>query len=173
MNDVTLSLRPMESGDEAMILDILTSETVGKTYMLPEYPCREDAIPLFRRLVDLSRSDARYVRCIDLNGTGIGYLNDTGIDCGAIELGYVVHPNHHGNGYMTEALSLALKELSDLGFTTAICGAFEENKASIRVMEKNNMVKQTDTEEISYRGRTRTCVYYRLALKYPGGDGKC
>jgi RimJ/RimL family protein N-acetyltransferase len=64
-------------------------------------------------------------------------------------------------GYMTEALKLAINELFDLGYQEVIAGAFSENAASIRVMEKSGMSKITKSDEIEYRGMIHTCVYYR------------
>ena len=104
--------------------------------MLPDFESGEAALPLFRRLEDLSRDPGRYVRCIALNGAAIGFLNDVEISDGVVELGYCIHPDFQGKGYMTGALAAAMAELSSLGFREVIAGAFEENIPSIRVMEK-------------------------------------
>ena len=42
------------------------------------------------------------------------------------------------------------------------CGAFSENTASIRVMEKAGMVREDFTEDIEYRGIMHHCVYYSI-----------
>ena len=46
------------------------------------------------------------------------------------------------------------------GFREVVCGAFEENTASLRVMEKAGMEKLDITESIEYRGKVHNCVYY-------------
>ena len=46
------------------------------------------------------------------------------------------------------------------GFRKVIAGAFEENRASLRVMEKCGMTLQPETEDIDYRGKIHRCVYY-------------
>ena len=153
-------LCPILPSDQERMLDILTSEKVNKTYMLPDFRQREDAVPLFVRLLDMSRTGSKYVRAIALNGDLIGFVNQVETANGAIELGYVIHPDFHGRGYMTEALSLAMDELFDLGYEEVITGAFSTNAASIRVMEKCGMTKLSKTDEIEYRGITHTCVYY-------------
>ena len=81
---------------------------------------------------------------------------------GGIELGYVIHPRFHGKGYMTQALKAAIEELFSDGYREVITGAFEENRASIRVMEKAGMILQGKTEEIEYRGKTHNCIYYHM-----------
>ena len=158
-------LRPFVCEDQEQILDIVTSSKVNQTYILPDYARREDAIPLFLRLMAFSENSQHFVRCIDLNGTAIGFLNDVEIHNGEIEVGYVIHPDYHNQGYMTAALKLAISELFDLGFECVVCGAFEENKASQRVMEKCGMTKMEKIDIIEYRGRTHNCVYFHRVHK--------
>ena len=155
-----LMLRQLQKADLAQMLHILTDKGVSKTYMLPDFPNREDAIPLFERLMGLSLDNCHYVRCISLNGLCIGLINDVEIKDGKIELGYVIHPDSQCKGYMTQALQLATTEVFQLGYRRIVCGAFTENPASIRVMEKCGMVRSDFTEVIPYRGKDHTCVYY-------------
>ena len=154
-----VSLCPILPSDQERMLDILTSEKVNKTYMLPDFRQREDAVPLFVRLLDMSRTGSKYVRAIALNGDLIGFVNQVETANGAIELGYVIHPDFHNRGYMTQALKAAIEELFTLNYERVVCGAFEENKASQRVMEKAGMKKIEFTEIIEYRGLSHTCVY--------------
>lgn len=74
--------------------------------------------------------------------TMIGSCGFTSIDLpnNSAEIGYVLHPDYWGQGYMTEAVKAVL----DFGFQTlclsrvsAVC--MKENKASLRVMEKCGM----------------------------------
>jgi RimJ/RimL family protein N-acetyltransferase len=154
-------LRPILPKDEERMLDILTSPKVNKTYMLPDFKHREDAASLFVRLMDMCKDESKYVRAIaDVNGL-VGFLNHTDIKGKEIELGYVIHPDFHGKGYMTQALQLAMDELFDQGYEQIITGAFSTNAASIRVMEKCGMTKLSKTDEIKYHGNTHTCVYYK------------
>ena len=155
-----IRLASLRAADLETMLDILTNDCVKQTYMLPDFPSREDAVPLFQRLVGLSGDSRRFVRGIYADETLVGFLNDVEIENGAIELGYVIHPRFQGNGYATEALGIAIGELFRLGFQAVITGAFRQNAASIRVMEKNGMTRIEKTEPIEYRGKTHICVYY-------------
>ena len=155
-----IRLASLRAADLETMLDILTNDCVKQTYMLPDFPSREDAVPLFQRLVYLSGDSRRFVRGIYADETLVGFLNDVEIENGAIELGYVIHPRFQGNGYATEALGIAIGELFRLGFQAVITGAFRQNAASIRVMEKNGMTRTEKTEPIDYRGKTHICVYY-------------
>ena len=160
-----IHLRPFVPEDRERILDILTDKTVAKTYMLPDFHTREDAIPLFNRLYDLSRDTGRFVRCIANEETAIGFLNDVEIKNGTIELGYVIHPDSQRKGYMTQALGVAIGQLFKLGYQEVVCGAFEENRASQRVMEKCGMERMEQVDTIEYRGRTHRCVYYHATRR--------
>lgn len=155
-----LHLSSLTEADREAMLDMLTDDCIRQTYMLPDFPSREDAVPLFQRLVALSADPSRFVRGIYADDRLVGFLNDVEIENSSIELGYVIHPRFQGKGHATEALGLGIKELFRLGFREVITGAFPENSASIRVMEKNGMTRIEKTEPIDYRGKTHICVYY-------------
>ena len=144
------------------MLDLLTDRTVGKTYMLPEYAAREDALPMFRRLAELSLEEKRYVAGIHLDGRLIGMINETDVCDGVIELGWAILPEYHNLGFATEAVTGAAEYLLDCGFDEVLAGAFQENPASIRVMEKSGMKKLERQDEVEYRGKLHRCVYYSV-----------
>ena len=162
MDNQILMLRPLKPGDQQQFLEMLTSPAVNRTYMLPDYKKCEDAIPLFKRLMELSEDKTRFVRCISLHDGAIGFLNDVEIKDSTIELGYLIHPDFHNRGYMTEALKQAISQLFELGYQTVECGAFEENLASQRVMEKAGMTRIEKTDRIEYLGKMHHCVYFEI-----------
>lgn len=155
-----LHIRPFLPGDQAQMLDLLTDDTVKQTYILPDYPDREAAKPLFGRLFDLSQDDCRYVSAITLDGVCIGLVNDTEIAGESIEMGYAILPQYHNRGYCTEMLQGAIDYLHRCGFSKVLTAAFESNHASLRVMQKCGMVRLDETEELTYRGKTHRCIYY-------------
>ena len=155
-----LTIKRMSETDQEAALNLLTNDIVKQTYMLPDFEKREDAIPLFRRIMELSQGEKRYVRGIYLNDQLIGYSNEVEVVEGAIELGYLIHPDYHGKGYMTEALIALIPDLFALGYEEVICGAFEENPASLRVMAKAGMTLLEKSDEIEYRGMVHRCIYY-------------
>ena len=157
-----LAGRAFTAQDQEACLDILTDPVVAKTYMLPEYAAREDAIPLFLRLMALSQSQERLVVGIYLQDHLIGWINDTEQKDDSMEVGYVLHPAYHNQGYMSEALTAAIAELFAKGFRQIKAGAFEENVASIRVMEKCGMTRLEQQDEVEYRGKNHRCVYYAI-----------
>lgn len=167
-----LTLRPFRLTDQPQMIKILTDGRINKTYMLPDFENQEAAVPLFARLMGLSQDATHFVRSIDLDGLTIGFMNDVEQKNGIIELGYVIHPDSQGKGYMTQALKMAIGELFEAGYHQVICGAFEGNTASIRVMEKCGMQRTPRIDLIQYRDTEHTCIYYKITketkmLKYP------
>ena len=155
-----LTIKAITEADQEAALDLLTNNVVNKTYMLPDFEKREDALPLFRRLMDLSNGTTRYLRGIYLQDHMIGYLNEVEKEGKSMEVGYLIHPDYHGKGYMTEALVAFIQDLFSLGIEDVIAGAFEENPASLRVMQKAGMTLLDRSDELEYRGKVHRCVYY-------------
>ena len=154
-----LTLRPIEAADMEQMLVLLTDETIKKTYMIPDFASREEAIRLAERFAALSHDASCVVVGIELEEKIIGFINDVGIEDGEIELGYALHPDFHGEGLMTEALGAMIDQLFVSGYHRVVAGAFESNAASLRVMEKCGMQKMDKTEQIAYRGQEHTCLY--------------
>ncbi|MBR6029533.1 MAG: GNAT family N-acetyltransferase [Clostridia bacterium] len=153
-----VTLRPFGEGDLDAASALFTHPEVSRTYMLPDFRSQEEVRALFERLARLSRSPERFVRGVSLSGSLIGLINEVHVSGGSIELGWAIHPRYWGQGYASAAASAAIGALFAAGFDTVRAGAFEENPASLRVMEKCGMQPTGETEEIAYRGRTHRCV---------------
>lgn len=158
-----MEIRPFTPADEAAMLELLTNESIGQTYMLPDFETKADAIPLFRRILARSQDNCHFERGICADGVLVGFLNDVEIRDGVIELGYAIHPDYQGKGYATAALKAAIAELFRLGYREVITGAFIENAASLRVMEKAGMAPLERTETIKYQGQNHLCVYRSIS----------
>jgi len=157
-----LLLRPIEQSDMEQLLPLLKNDVIKQTYMIPDFPSEESAVRLAKRFIDLSQGEEKLVVGIALDGRLIGFLNETEKGEGWIEVGYALHPGFHGRGYMTEALGAVIDTLLRSGISAVMAGAFEENCASIRVMEKCGMKRMDRTETIDYRMKQHRCVYYMI-----------
>lgn len=157
-----LLIRALQASDCEDLLAILYSDKVKQTYMLPDFPTREDAVRLFERLLTLSHSSTHLVVGVSCGDKLIGFLNNTEITDDHIEVGYAFHPDYWNRGYATEALTAMIEELFRLGFPTVRAGYFEENPASGRVMEKSGMHRIEYTDSIEYRGKVHRCIYYEI-----------
>ena len=112
----------------------------------------------------MSVSDKHFVYAICLNNKIIGFINDVNINDKEIELGYVIHPSQKNKGYATEVLQKAIQIASELGYSAVKAGAFEENLASMRVMEKCGMTRIEQEDTIEYRGKNHRCIYYEFTV---------
>ena len=157
-----LELKPIQPESLESLTDLLTDTIVTKTYMVPDFPSREEARKLSQRLIDMSYQEERRVAGIYFGDTLIGILNQTDADGDRIELGYALLPQSHNRGYATEALRGAIAYCFDHGFREVTAGAFQENIPSIRVMVKCGMTKTALHEQVFYRGKDHECVYYSI-----------
>lgn len=155
-----LVLKPFSEADDVALASLLRSEDVGRTYMLPVFEREEQCRKLVSRFRELSLDDSRCVAGIYLDEQLIGFVNDVEMRSDTVEMGYVIAPAHWGRGYATEALRGLIGYLHTRGFREVVTGAFAENAASLRVMEKAGMTKLEKTDRIEYRGRVHDCVYY-------------
>ena len=157
-----LTIRPLCEGDDAALSVMLRDGQIKKTYMLPDFEDEQQCMKLVRRLRELSADDSRFVAGICRGEELIGFLNDVETRDGSVEMGYFVDPAHWNRGYATEALKAVIAHLQKTGFRQVRTGAFEENIASIRVMEKAGMTRLEETEIIEYRGKRHTCVLFAV-----------
>ena len=153
-------LRSFGVEDQETMVRLFTDDIVKKTYMVPDFESEEAAIKLFERVRELSFLANRFVRGVYVEDTLIGIINDVGIEDGKVEVGYALDPQYHNQGYGTEMLKMAIEYLIGKGFEEVQAGAFEENVASTRIMEKAGMKRIDYTEEIEYRGKMHHCIYY-------------
>lgn len=159
-----LELKPIRLEDKEAVIAVLTDDEIKKTYMVPDFESYEQAERLFFRLKEFSERDDFYQVGIFLEDQLIGIANEVERVGNSIELGYAILPQYHNKGYGTEMLEAMMSQLLSEGFEEVITGAFEENKASIRVMEKCGMMRLEKVDEIEYRGKVHKCVYYSAVV---------
>ena len=157
-----LELKPISPESLDALVELLTDDVVKQTYMVPDFPDREEAEKLAQRLITLSDQENRHVAGICYGDSLIGILNETESLDDRIEVGYAILPRYHNQGYCTEALRGTIGYFFANGFREVMAGAFEENSASIRVMVKSGMKKLDRRDEIEYRGKVHPCVYYSI-----------
>lgn len=162
-----LLLRPYEEADREPVIRILRNKEIRSTFMLPDFEDDAAADAMFQKLLILSHKNDHFERAICLENKPIGFFNDVKIKEGTIELGYVIHPDYQNQGYATEALTAAIGDLFQQGYSTVRAGYFSENIASARVMEKSGMHPISRVDFIEYRGKTQKCLYYEIKEDIP------
>lgn len=157
-----LVLRAIEDADQEKMIDLLTNDQIKQTYMIPDFKTNKEAVRLFERMQAVTQKEDTIDCGIYLNAELIGFLNTVLVEDEKIELGYVIHPKFQNKGYATETLQAVIRNLFQMGYKQVITGAFEENIASRRVMEKCRMILTESEEKIEYRGKVHRCVYYLI-----------
>ena len=157
-----LVIRPYSDGDQEDMAALLMNEIVKKTYIIPDFNSKEEAYSLFKKIQKFSYSDDHYEFGIYKDNQLIGWVNDVSMDTDTIELGYVINPKYHNNGFATEVLKSVIEDLFLRGYNEVITGAFDTNKASIRVMEKCGMKRIDREEDLVYQDRLQHCIYYSI-----------
>lgn len=155
-----LELKPFTEESLENLVDLLTDDVVKQTYMLPDFPDRQAAMPLAERLKARSEGETPIVMGMYCDGQLIGMMNETERTEDKIEMGYAVLPRFHNQGYASEAMTAMIGWLFRQGFREVVAGAFEGNDASLRVMMKSGMQKLDHTDDIEYRGKVHRCIYY-------------
>lgn len=163
MSKAIISLNRLCKNDATRLFRLFLSDEVSAFYMVPDFKSEEEALALAERICRLSAEGNIYIEGIYLDGSLIGIINETGREDGVIELGYALLPEYFGNGYMTEALSLAIKKHAEAGMRVKAM-AFSENLRSQRVMQKCGMKQVECSERVEYRGKSYECVCFLSAL---------
>jgi RimJ/RimL family protein N-acetyltransferase len=80
------------------------------------------------------------------------------------EIGYIVHPDHHGRGYATEAAEPLLRiAFEELGLHRVFASVEARNAASARVLEKIGMRNEAHLVENEFvRGEWQSGLVYAI-----------
>ena len=120
----------------------------------------------FDRTLDFFEKNRSFYYGIELKDTHecIGMIFENERINDDIEIGYAIGSNHWNKGYMSEALEVVIEELKNRKDCKRIfAGAFSENKASLRVMEKCGMsYAYTIEKELEWHGKMHDCTYYEI-----------
>lgn len=157
-----LEIKPYQDADQDAMIELLTNQKIKESFMIPDFETEKEVINMFKKLQTYSYSEGHYERGIYLEHKLIGFVNDVEIVDGVIELGYVIHPKYQNKGYASEMLKAVIEELLQEGFHQIVTGAFEDNIASIQVMQKCGMKKISKEDDICYRGVLHHCYYYAI-----------
>ena len=154
-----LVLTGITDKDRQEFIGIFLNEEIKKTYMIPDGLSERQLDGYLEAFKKYSKPDGGHIVFgIFRDDVLIGFINETGINDDEIEIGYVIHPDHQGNGYCTEAVKAAICELFRIGFRKVSAGYFEGNVKSRRVMEKCGMTESGRIEYIRYMGENKKTI---------------
>jgi RimJ/RimL family protein N-acetyltransferase len=160
-----LRLRRLVPGDLAALHAIQSREDV--TRWLYWGPREEDEVRASLEAHIARPSDEGVVLAIDLNGDLIGTANVAVGEHRQGEIGFMLHPDHQGHGYATEAAEAIVA----LAFGTyrlhRVYGCVEpRNTASVRVLERLGMRKQAPPVENQWvKGEWQSEAVYAILAR--------
>lgn len=170
-----LRLRPFRQDDLDYLADVLSRPEVVR-YLYHDGLDREAAAKeLGKRLTytSITGEGGRLMLVVEAVATGevvgdvsLGYHSR---NHRSGEIGWVLHPEHHGRGYATEAARVMLRlGFEGLGLHRIVARCDARNRASIRVMERLGMRREAHLVENEYvKGEwTDEIVYALLAREW-------
>ena len=139
---------------------IASNPNITTSFMLEETINLEEAKSAIEEVINNYSDNEFYYFAIRLDNKLIGVMKSYESDY--LELGYAINEKYWNNGYATKALDLATNYfLSIPRIKKIILGAFSDNYASIRVMEKcNYKLLGIKKDEFYYKGKSRDIVYF-------------
>lgn len=149
-----LVLRPYADDDLTALHDIERRD--GTARYLYNEPLDLDATRalLERRAamtaIDDDHDDLALVAVLKVSGARVGHvmLQRTSREHRQGEIGYVLHPDHQGHGYATEAASLLLRlGFEELGLHRIVGRLDARNQASAKVLERLGMRREAYLRE--------------------------
>jgi ribosomal-protein-alanine N-acetyltransferase len=151
---------PVEETHASILFELLRNDAI-KRYLLDNREIEEDFV------LDVIRKSQRL---FEEQGIGLWLIHPSNTKtpigvCGFVrsdtmELLYVIHPTHQGNGYATEAASKALSYYLELGFTEAIHARIDEPNVESHAVAKRLNMTLVGTQRNATTGGTM--LVYRI-----------
>lgn len=163
-----LKLRRLKTGDALEIMNIRSDEEVNQYIDRPKSVTETEALQFIKKVNKGIKKNEWYYWAITMKGnnTVIGTICLWKIikETGMAETGYELHPDHHQQGIMYEALSRVMEfAKSDLQLRTIEAFIDPLNTASAKLLEKCNF--KIDREEISSTENKKKLIVYVLTAK--------
>ena len=168
-----LRLRRFVPGDLGALHAIQSREDV--TRWLYWDPRDEDEVRAGLEAHMARSTDEGIVLAIDLDGELIGTANVAVGEHRQGEIGFIVHPDHQGHGYATEAAAAILALAFETYGLHRVCGRLEpRNIASARVLERLGMRKEAHLiENECVNGEWQSeAIYALLAREWREANGR-
>lgn len=139
---------------------IASNPNITTSFMLDEVENITEAKSTIEDIISNYSDSEFYYFAIRLNGKLIGVMKSYESDY--LELGYAINEDYWNKGYATIALKLVTDYFLSIDrIKKIILGAFSDNYASIRVMEKcGYSFLGIKKDEFYYKGKSRDIVYF-------------
>lgn len=163
-----LLLRQVNAGDANEMFWLRSNEQVMKYIGRPRPKTVEEVLPFIQKIIDNATNNEGVAWAITLRDdpTLIGHISFHVLmkEHHRAEVGYLLHPAHHGKGLVDEALQAILAYgFNTMGLHSVEAITSPENKASRKLLERNGFVQEGYFKENFYwEGRFLDSVVYSL-----------
>jgi RimJ/RimL family protein N-acetyltransferase len=159
--NITLDKVTMEDAYDYYL--IASNKNITTSFMLDEVENLEEAKSEIEEIINNYTDEEYYYFAIRLDNKLIGVMKTYESDY--LELGYAINEDYWNNGYATIALNLVTNYFLNMNrIKKIILGAFSDNYASIRVMEKCGYTfLGIKKDEFFYKGKSRDICYFEKA----------
>jgi RimJ/RimL family protein N-acetyltransferase len=180
------NLRELSMNDAQAIADLMNYNISKNLYEVPEPYLVQDALNFIKKAYNDFESLRALHFAIEYKDMSKLRNNNYPVLVGSIglknidlinkkaDLGYWIGEKYWGRGIATECVRLIIDyafSSSDLGLREIIAYVFPENKASIRVLEKNGMKKKGEVNEYhEISKRHRNSLQYMITKNDRGGN---
>ena len=156
--NITLDKVTMEDAYDYYL--IASNKNITTSFMLDEVENLEEAKSEIEEVINNYNDNEFYYFAIRLDGKLIGVMKSYESDY--LELGYAINETYWNKGYATIALKLVTDYFLSIDrIKKIILGAFSDNYASIRVMEKcGYSFIGLKKDEFYYKGKSRDIAYF-------------
>lgn len=159
-----INLRTVEDEDVEFIRDTFNLPEVRK-FLSHRGPQNLEQERGFFEEVISGDEETNLAICRDKEMIGLISLTEQKEE-GVKEIGLWLHPDHHGNGYGTEASELMISyAFNELRVHKIIAKAMESNTGSQRIWEKLGFQKEGELRENTYRNGSYEDVYIYGVIK--------
>ena len=160
LKDKNITLDKITLDDTNDYYLIASNKNITTSFMLDEVENLEEARSAIEEVINNYSDKEYYYFAIRLDKKLIGVMKTYESDY--LELGYAINEEYWNKGYATIALNLVTNYFLKMDrIKKIILGAFSDNYASIRVMEKcGYSFLGIKKDEFYYKGKSRDICYF-------------
>lgn len=160
-----LILRTFRESDVNQVYDYAKRDDVGPNAGWKPHQNKGESLKIIRRFIDKDdvyaielKETRQVIGSLGIHYTTIGAIGDV------YELGYILHPNYHRRGLMSEAIEAALRYFFfSMNQDMIYVGHFIENVPSQKIIEKLGFKWVEDMSYLSRDYGPKASKIYRLS----------
>ena len=163
LQSIRLKLRSLQDKDLTALYALRSNEQVNR--YLDRSPARsvEDAQAFISKIRDATAGNQSFYWGITLKNQpeliGAICIRNLSVDRKTAELGYELHPDSQGKGYMQEAITLVIRfAFERIGLSVLEANTHKDNHASTKLLLKNRFELETEKSDPDNKNNLIYCL---------------